>query len=280
MSRFLIIVAVAVVSLAVGVVITVAVVGTGERSAPPAPKIVTPAPAVTSPVDTEETAPAPTPRRRPRTPSVETAETPDAPDATAPASPQVADLPDDDQTALREMVTNMTDQERQTLMRELMRRRGQEMMERRKYDLPSDRRLGRLTRTRDEALRLTEAQQLQINTLRETYKPQLDTLMADTWQKQADLREQATTLMGEGQRDEAREIWNQLRELDQQADQIKAPIDTQYKASLAAILTPEQVAAMAQESDRGRGDRGPGRRSFGGRPGGTGGGNPGAGATP
>ena len=154
-------------------------------------------------------------------------------------------------------------------------------MERRKYDLPSDRRLGRLTRTRDEALRLTEAQQLQINTLRETYKPQLDTLMADTWQKQADLREQATTLMGEGQRDEARALWEQISQLNQQANEIKAPIDQQYQSSLAAILTPEQVAAMAQESDRGRGDRGSGRRPFGGRPGGgEAGGNPGAGATP
>jgi len=278
MPRFLILVAVAAVSLAVGAVIAIAVVGTGGKSAPPPAEIARPAPAVTSPDDGDDTTPALVTRRPKRTPSTETTETkegPTTPEASAPAGQQ-ADAPaGDDRAELRQMVASMTDEERQTLMRELMRRRGEERMERRKYDLPSDRRLGRLTRTRDETLRLTEAQQLQINTLRETYKPQLDTLLADVWQQQAELRSQAMELMGQGNRDEARALFEQMRELGDQAEQIKAPLEQQYQASLAAILTSEQTEAMAQQSDRrGPRDRGPGRRSFGGRPGG---GNPGGG---
>jgi len=275
MSRLLILVAVAAVSLALGVAITVAVVGTGERSANVPTEVARPpAPPPSSPVE-EDTTSAPAARRPRRAPASETAETAEAPDAgktEAPAESEVAALPDDAQAALREMVANMTDEERQIVQRELMRRRGQEMMERRKYDLPSDRRLRRLEWTRDEALRLTEAQQLQINALRETYKPQLDTLLADIWQQQAELRDQAIALMGEGQRDEVRGVWNQINELNQQAEQIKAPLDEQYQSSLAAILTPEQVEAMAQQPDRGSGDRRPRRRPFGGGPGG---GNPG-----
>ena len=259
MPRFLVIIAVVAVSLAVGAVIAVAVVKMGGEPAQP-PAETPRATVAAEPADEEPSVPIPAVTRRPKAPKP-------AVDATQPAEPGDAaalEAPADDERVarFRDMVANMSSDDRQLLMREIMRQRGREMAERRKYDLPSDRRLRRLERTRDDNLRLTDAQREQIDAIRDTYKPQLDAQLQDIWAQQAELREDAMALMSEGKRDEARALFEQMNELNQQADQLKAPLDEQYKAALASILTPEQTAEMAQERDT-SGRRG-GRRGAGG----------------
>lgn len=275
MHRFLIGVAVVVVLLTVGAVVAVTLSRQGGQPAAEPEENAGPKIAKTTPVEADTPATSTRPRRT-RTTTVTPAD--DTKPAETKAATQPAETAADSERAaeIREMVTNMSDDDRRILERELRRVQMGQMQDRRRYDMPSDRRLRRLERTRDDALRLNAAQQQQIETLREAYKPQLDSRLADIWQQQAALREQAADLMAEGNRDASRELFQQMGELNNQAEAIKTPLDEQYKASLATILTPEQMQALEQQSDEGGGRDGGRRpggfRGFGGNPGG---GNPG-----
>ena len=70
-------------------------------------------------------------------------------------------------------------------------------------------------------------------------------------------------------RDEVRAVFEQFGPLREQANELQAPLDEEYKTSLSAILSPEQTQALEQQGGESR-DRG-GRR----RGGFGGGGNPG-----
>lgn len=290
MHRPLIFAAVAAVSLALGAVVAIAVMNATREPHPPPPG--PPAPTVAEvpaeEAEVEMPMPLPTPRPSRRVtvrPGQEVGKAAGEAAAAegAAGETETGGVTEDRGAEMRQLLESMSDDDRRALIREFFRMQGQQRMEQRRYEMPSDRRLRRLERTRDENLRLTDAQQQQISSIRESYKPQLDTLLGDIWVKQADLREQAMEIMQSGgSREDAQGIWDQVRQLGEQADQIKAPLEAEYQTAVSSLLTPAQLEVFQQENtDRGgRGDR---RRPGGGfdfggrRGGGDRGGNPGAG---
>ncbi|MBN2584358.1 MAG: Spy/CpxP family protein refolding chaperone [Planctomycetes bacterium] len=273
MHRILIGVAVAVVVLAVGAIVTVAWLRPSDTK--------TTQPVAVAPAETTEVETEPVRRTRPAArPAAAPAESDEEPPAIGDAPP-----PDDMNPAaaggenmdekIKAILDTLTEDEQRALMRAMAGRMMRDRMEQRRYDLPSDRRLRVLERGRNEAIRLSDVQRDQLNALKENLKPKIDAAMSDIWQKQEQLRQQGMQLMSEGKRDEARTLFEQMNELRQQGEQAMAPIDEEYKVALSGILTPEQQEAVNSAETSDDGGR---RRDFGGPPGGNFGGRRGGNA--
>jgi len=273
MSRTLIVAVIAVVVLAVGAAVALGV-NSGRE-----PPVVATVPADPAP----ESSPA-TPAES--LPKMQVPERRVNPSASAPATvskptPEASGTAEDLEAAAKQDVASMSEEKRRAYERALAARRMQEMQERRKYELGSDRSLRRLDR--DENLRLSEAQWQQINALRDSYKPKIDQAVGALYAQQAELMSQMGPMMGRGgggneggNEEDRRAVFEQMRQLGQQIQEAKAPIEAEYKAALSTILTAEQTAALAQQETEennnpgerpGRGNRGR-RGDFGGQPGG------------
>jgi hypothetical protein len=273
MSRTLIIAVVAVVVLAVGAAVALVVSSGGKP------------PIATTTVTTDQNAATPADQEQTETkPSAVTARTGPMAETKVAANPKPAKqetaVGDEKTAEVRQKVASMSEEERRLYERELGRRRMQDEMERRKYDLGSDRVLRRLDR--DEALRLSDAQWQQVNALRDGYKPKIDQAVGALYAQQSELMSQMGPMMGRGggneggNEEDRRAVFEKMNELRQQIEEAKAPIEAEYKAALSTILTAEQTAAIAQQQAEnsensgerpGRGNRGR-RGDFGGPPGG------------
>ena len=161
------------------------------------------------------------------------------------------------------LLDSLTDEERQALVREHMRRRRDAWIERRKYSLPTDGKLRRLDRL-DDALKLSEVQRAQIEAAQATFKPQIEMALQDIWAQQSDLRQRMRDLWEAGQREEAGALREQASSLREESGEIKAELDAKYTESLAGILSAEQIEAMATMPESSGRDR-RGRRGRGGQ---------------
>jgi len=255
MHRILVGVAVVAVVLAIGAVVLVALGYMDNKSAD------TPKPTETAEVSEEQAliiteesvAEAPGPVARPKAKPKPKPEAPEKTDVAAALATAAAD--ESPQDKANRILANLNDDEQRALMRAMGRRRMEQRRDRRRYELPSDRRLRSLERTRDEALRLSDAQREQIEALKDVMKPQIEAAMQEIWAKQEELRERASQLMEEGKREEARAVWQEFGPLREQANEIQAPLDEQYKTSLAGILSPEQVEVLERAPEPSSGDR-------------------------
>ncbi len=268
MHRILVGVAVVAVVLAVGTVVLVALYSTGRSEATPTP------PETTEVAESEALiVPTETPVRKPKRVAPKDKPKVGEKDEVAAAAEAVAEVvagesPDG---KVNRILADLNDEERRALMRAMGRRMGERRREQRRYDLPSDRRLRRLGRSRDETLRLSDAKRAQIEDLKGVMKPKIEAVMQEIWAKLDELRERAIQLMAEGKRDEARAVWQEFGPLREQTNEVQAPLDEEYKTSLSAILSPEQTQALQQQGgeSRDRGGMGMRRGGFGrGGPGG------------
>lgn len=97
-------------------------------------------------------------------------------------------------------------------------------------------------------LKITPAQQAQIDKIKDFYKPQMDALLADVWAKQED----TATLLEAGRRglktaedyatfnQENQALLQQEKDLLQKAEEVGRPVTSQYADAVRAILTPDQ----------------------------------------
>ena len=267
MHRILVGVAVVAVVLAVGAVVLVALHSTEEPETTPKPPETTEVAEPGAPIVLTET-PARKARRVATKDEAKAGEK-DKVAAAAGGAPEVAAGEGTDGKVNR-ILADLNNEEQQALMRAMGRRMGEQRREQQRYDLPSDRRLRRLERSRDETLRLSDAQREQIEAVRSVMKPKIEAAMQGIWAKQEELQGQVSQLREEGKRDEIRAVFEQYGPLREQANELQAPLDEEYKTSLSAILSPEQTQALEQQGGGESRDRGGRRR------GGIGGGNPGA----
>ena len=249
----------AVVVLTVGGVVVVAVLNGRDAETPTPSTAAQPSSAIaeTPEIEEPELPELPEPVAAPPAEAetkVSAAATASQPDASAEES-------DDVRQRMATLLDTLTDEERGALVREHMRRRRAAWIERRKYALPTDRKLRGLDRL-DDALKLSEVQRAQIEALQATFKPQIEMALQDVWARQSELRQRMRDLWEAGQREEAGALREQFSSLREESGEIKAELDTKYTESLVGILSAEQIEAMTtmpESSGRGRGGRRDGR---------------------
>ncbi len=162
---------------------------------------------------------------------------------------QLANMSDDERQALREVINRQEREARQA--RDAERRAN--WAETRRYGMASDFRLRMLQRNPD--LRLSDTQQQQVETLREAMRPKTDAAMAQIWTQSEQLRQQMQTLSAQGM--DTADTATQMRALREQEQEIRQKLDAEYKQSLSAVLSAEQLQALDNTPNfaRGRGSR-------------------------
>jgi hypothetical protein len=262
MHRVLLGVVIAVVALAVGAVVMLAVRNNGdlEQQTPTPSARQSSSIAETAGVDDSDSPDLPTPViKQPAgtQPKVSAAAPNPRPSAPAEESDEVRER-------MAKLLDSLTDEERQALVRENRRRDMEARRERRRYALPSDRKLRGLDRL-DDALKLSDVQRAQVEATQATFKPQIEMALQDVWARQSELGQTMRELWAAGEREEAGALREQFGELREESNKIKAELDARYTESLAGILSTEQIEAMATMPESSGRDR-RGRRGGGGRP--------------
>jgi len=119
------------------------------------------------------------------------------------------------------------------------------------YRLPSVDRVNRLSRTRNRQLRLTPAQKSNIKELNESIRRKVKAAVDENRAAQARLREEGKAQDADGKMDRqaAQELRNRLAALQARQKQIRADLDRQYRDMAKDVLTDKQMEFLDDDSD-------------------------------
>jgi len=287
MTRTLVVVAVAAVVVAVGVVIAVTLIGpkkADQAVVPSAPQGggAESTVATTTPAGDQGSgsARAPSPDTRSRT-TKRPAETPRSTGGTAPTPPVETATTS---ANLESFVSGLNQEQEQKLWQLLSRRQMERARRQAQYSLPSEWRVQALNWQKQPELKLNEGQQQQINGVKEALKPRLEAALREVWARNDQISEElqqisaAQATAGDPElaaykKEQMERLYREMSELNQRAMELKKPFDDEFVSSVTGLLTPEQVKSI-ESVGKGYGERG----QVGGGPGGgaqwTGRGNP------
>jgi hypothetical protein len=162
---------------------------------------------------------------------------------------QTADAATTDPEAI---VKSLTLDQEQKLYQLLAKRQMERMQREMKYQLPSQWKLQMLAYQRGGELKLSDSQQKQVDAIKEGLKPRMDALLADNWARMDELNNQLRAAWGGAKTPEERtaarqqteELYKELNQLREAADQVKRQLDQEFAASLRGVLTAEQNQAI------------------------------------
>lgn len=248
MPRVLIGLVVAVVVVAVGAIVVLAM-RDGEPSSPAAPSSSVQSAAPVSQDDGAAESPSPVAEAAAQTRPVEPAK----PAAVAPTAPNPEAAPATEVAAVDAKVArvldSLSDEEVQALTRELGRRQMRKWQDQVKYQLPSSMKLYGLQWHNRGAYKIDEAQRVRITQIEESLKPRLDASLQTYWDQETALREQMMTAQSSGRSDDLRPLYEQMQQVQQQISTVKTDLDKEYRELLRGVLTPEQMEYL--ESNQG-----------------------------
>ena len=168
------------------------------------------------------------------------------------------------ETDLDGFVKSLTPEQEQKLQMLLSQRMMKRYREQQRYQMPADGRLMMLG-YRGGEYKITEAQQQQINTIKDGLKPRLDAQLAGNWSRTDELYNamfakqqvvQSTTASDADKaaaKQELGQVQRELGELNQQAYQVRQSMDGEYMSAVQAVLSPQQLQAV---NDMGKGGGG------------------------
>jgi hypothetical protein len=148
---------------------------------------------------------------------------------------------------VKDFLGTLTDGEREALFLELSRQRMARWREDQKYRLPSDMKLMALRWHERGAYQLDEGQKAEIARLSEAMRPRVEAALSSYWQREEALREEIAELHRQKRYEDAKPVYQQYGELNQQMAQARQQVDEEYKQWLRTVLTPDQMSFV--ESD-------------------------------
>jgi hypothetical protein len=184
---------------------------------------------------------------------------------------------------------SLSPEDERALARALMDKFMRQQMQDRRYQLPVNGKFRALDRLNGGKLRLTDAQQSQLNNVMAGMKPKMDAALQSAWAQQDQLRSQMGQIFSTAtDRDQARQqamaIRQQLTDLNTSIQPQQDAFNQEVMSAMTPYLTQDQVQALSTMPEQtgggpGFGPGGGGGPPGGGQPGGGGrrGGNAGAG---
>lgn len=171
-----------------------------------------------------------------------------APQANAPGvrvdTTDGADASPELRAKVRAILRKLTPTEQEEMARQLQELQTRKAREQAKYALPSQQKLQELDKLSGGALKLSDFQRQQIQALNADMKPKVTGALSPFWDQDAQLSQQRRALESAGRGGETGAIAQELRDLRKQRDAVKQALDWEYRQMLAAVLTPEQLAAI------------------------------------
>jgi Spy/CpxP family protein refolding chaperone len=241
MPRYLVVLVVGVVVLAIGAVAVLATLGKGGA------RDASPGASVSEEFDRSAEAGQSVGRSKQASPDPGRAETTESAPRAATlevANPEEATPPAEaaDPSAWAVAYLDTLSEDRQeALQKELWRRQMKKAQEQFKYQMPTDMRLYGLEWHNRGANKLDDSQKSRIRQLAESFRPRLDAALQTMWAEDAALNEQMATAGRDGRHEEIRALVERRQQIMQQISAAKADLDKEYRESVRSILTPEQA---------------------------------------